>query len=116
MDEERKTRLDALTDTLMDEFTTEADPANWTGTGVAPSDMTPNIRGARNWDVKNANQIGALLARVIDLRAKLAAPIAPPTPGAPTPPDDAADADISKYERMAKDVLNKAIERHSGRA
>lgn len=116
MDEERKTRLDSLTDTLMDEFTTEADPANWTGTGVAPVDMTPDIRGARNWDVKNANQIGALLARVIELRAKLAAPIAAPAPGESPRPDDAADADIHKFEKMAKAVLNKAIERHSGGA
>jgi len=120
MREDQKTRLDELASDLMDEFTREADPVNWTGAGMEPSRMTPDIRGARNWDVKNANQIGALLARAIDLRARLAAPqpAQQPEPGAEpaAQPDDAAEADISKFEKIAKAALKTALERQSGRA
>lgn len=111
MRKDQAEKLDELSESLMDVFAQEADPKNWTGAELAQVDMTPDIRGARNWDIKNANQAGALLARVLDLRDRVNG-----KDGSPPPPDDAADADISKYEKQARTILKTMSERQSGRA
>lgn len=92
-------RLADLTEEVADVFLEAAHPENWTGAGQDMQSMDPATRGARNWDVKTANQIGALLARTLDLRDRITLP--------DDSPDDAAEADISKYERKAKDLIGK---------
>jgi hypothetical protein len=104
MREDQIKRLDDLAENVTDVFLEAASPENWTGAGQDPQAMTPEIRGARNWDVKNANQIGALLARCMDLRDRI-------TIGSEDS-DDEAEADIGKYEKAAKTLVKKIAERH----
>lgn len=104
MKADQPTRLDDLSEQLMDAFLAAADPGKWSGAGKLPTELDPTTRGARNWDIKNANQIGALTARAMDLRDRLAGK----TGGAGGGPDDAAEADISRFERAARDALKKA--------
>ena len=105
----RLPRIQTLANEVMDAFLDAADPANWAGVGKKPAEMTPDVRGARNWDVKNANQVGALTARILDLRDRMGG--AAPAPGAN--PDDAAEADVAKYEKQAKELLKRAKERYA---
>lgn len=93
-------KLDALTENLMDVFLHEADPENWNGAGESAAAMTPEVRGARNWDAKNANQVGSLVARALDLRDRInGAGFIPP------PSQDDADADIARFEKQARRLL-----------
>ena len=94
-------KIDELAERMVDVFTVEADPANWTGADVPATEMTPEVRGARNWDMKNANQAGALTMRLLDLRDRLRGVAAPHNPIG----DDDAEAAISKYEKQAKKLL-----------
>lgn len=112
MRQDQTDKLNELSESLMDVFAQEADPQNWTGAEMSPSEMTPDIRGARNWDIKNANQAGALLARVLDLRDRINGKMGPTS----APPDDAADANIAQYEKQAKKIVKEIQERQSGRA
>ncbi|MFT3720420.1 hypothetical protein [Pseudorhodoferax sp.] len=92
-------KLEELAVDLMDVFLNEADPSNWTGAGQAQVKMTKETRGARNWDMKNANQAGALTARAMDLLERVRG-VRRPLEG-----DDSPEADIAKFEREAKRVL-----------
>lgn len=109
MRQDQTEKLNDLAIDLMDVFLSEADPTNWTGAGEAATAMTKDTRGARNWDMKNANQAGALLARALDLRDRLNGQGG----GQPPAPDDAAEADIAKFERQAKAMIDKVIEKRS---
>ncbi len=101
MRKEQQERINTLAEKVMDVFITEADPENWTGADVAAAEMTPAIRGARNWDMKNANQAGALAMRVLELRDRVAGIV-----GQTGEEDDRAEADISKYEKQARTLLD----------
>ena len=101
MREDQKQQIDGLAERVMDVFLAESDPQNWNGAGASAAEMSPEVRGARNWDIKNANQAGALMMRVLDLRDRLAGMLPAKTGEA----DDRAEADIAKYEREAKKLL-----------
>lgn len=103
------TTLDELSEQLMDVFLEEANPDNWSGAGTEARDMKPEVRGSRNWDIKNANQAGALMARALDLRDRLQG-IKHPDSGA----DDAAEADVRRFEKQAKDLLRRVTEKQGG--
>lgn len=103
------TTLDELSEQLMDVFLEEANPDNWTGAAVGAKAMTPDIRGARHWDMKNANQAGALMARALDLRDRLKG-----IQGPSEKPDDAAEADVRKFEKQAKALLSRVAEKQGG--
>jgi hypothetical protein len=100
-------RINTLTGKLAETFIEQANPENWSGVGIKPVDMDKDARGARNWDLKNANQIGALLMRSLELVNKHAATgagvgIEPQqTPAAEPDPE----ADIKRFEKQAKDLL-----------
>lgn len=96
MDDKLKALSD-LGDKLMDVFLAEADPTQWNGHGQLPCEMDKDTRGARNWDMKNANQAGALVARALDLQARLA------TPGMRA--DDDPEADIARFEKQARTMI-----------
>lgn len=95
-------RLDTLAYKLGEVFLSEADPDNWPGAGLSPTEMSKEDRGDRNWQAKNANQMGALLMRVMELKAKMAAPAGQPAAGEPPVEDD-----VNKYEKQAKELLKK---------
>lgn len=100
-------KVDALAEQVMDVFISEADPKSWTGSGLAPAQMTPEVRGARNWDMKNANQAGALALRVLELKDRIEGLLPSGGPGA----DDRADDDIAKFEKQAKKLLESVSSR-----
>lgn len=103
MRSDQLTRIDALTEEIADVFLTESDPKNWNGAGVPAAKMTEKVRGSRNWDVKNANQVGALLMRTLELRERMRGWSADQHK---SPADDRADADIARYEAEAKKLLD----------
>lgn len=95
-------QLNDLGEQLMDVFATEADPRNWPGANMPAADMPPDQRGNRNWTIKNANQIGALLARTLDLKERLQG-----LRGGPAMPEDDADREIARAEKLARDTLTR---------
>lgn len=112
MRDDQTVRLGDLAEKVMDVFLDAADPANWSGDGEDPAGMKPDVRGARNWDIKNANQAGALVARVLDLRDRIGGSKS----ADPMAPDDAADAEVARYEKQAKELLKRVNEKQRGRA
>lgn len=102
--DDQTARLGDLTTQVMDAFLDAADPGLWAGAGQDPASMDPQTRGARNWDMKNANQAGSLMARLLDLRERLAGVN---DGGGKQKPDDEAEHDIKKYEKQAKQYLDQ---------
>lgn len=95
-------QLNDLAESIMDVFVSEADPRNWPGANVPSADMEPEQRGNRNWTIKNANQVGALLSRTLDLKERLQGV------GGHTPPgEDDADDQIQKAEKLARETLKR---------
>ena len=103
MRDDQTARLNDLSESLMDAFIDAADPRCWSGSGQAPTEMDQSTRGSRNWDLKIANQLGALTARAMDLRERLSG-----ARGGPMTPDDTAEGDISRFEKAARDAMKKA--------
>lgn len=101
-DSDQAQRLEKLAFKLGEIFLTEADPDNWPGAEVTPQQMTKEQRGDRNWQAKNANQMGALLVRVLELKVRMSDGSAPPSPSQP----DQAD-EVRKYEKQATDLLKR---------
>ena len=106
-------RIETLATKLADTFIEQANPDTWTGKGIIPANMDKEQRGSRNWDIKNANQLGALLIRTLDLKHRFINPKGPDgqtpdkVPGLPAAevPGDAVEDDIGKYEKEAKQLL-----------
>lgn len=103
-------RLEDISERVDEEFLTAADPNNWTGAGMHPTEMDKQTRGDRNWDVKNATQIGALAFRVRDLieRSK--------EDGHRPEWDYDPEEQVKTYERRASEMLEKIAGRSRGSA
>lgn len=67
MREDQKIMLAELSEKLADVFLMEADPANWSGAGKLPVDLTREERGDRKWDKQNAMATGGVLRYVMDV-------------------------------------------------
>lgn len=100
---DQEQQLEDLSEKLADVFLAEADPGNWSGAGETQAEMTKETRGSRNWDMRNANQAGALLARALDLRQRLRIMSGGGEGGGQPDPDP--DADIAKFEKQASELL-----------
>lgn len=104
-------RLQELSEKLADRFLLEADPDEWPGDCVAPSDMTSQQRGDAYWCKKNAMATGGVLRYTLDLAAKHT------QPGGASDPESESDIDrsIKEAERRAAEavarVVNKAKKR-----
>jgi hypothetical protein len=61
------TMLNELSEKLADVFLQEGDPANWSGAGKLPVDLTRDERGDRKWDKANAMATGGVLRYVMDI-------------------------------------------------
>lgn len=110
---DQEDQIEELSEKLADVFLTEANPDNWTGAGVPATQLDPATRGARNWDMKNANQAGALLLRSLDIRERMKELNEGRTrdwEGG----DDAAEADIAKFEKQARSLLAEVGQRRGG--
>lgn len=97
MNEQHETRLGELAEKLADVFLDEADPAQWAGAGETPKGRTKEERGDRQWDLKNANQLGLLVARALELKQRVRwirqAEANPDDPPAPPPGGELGNAD-----------------------
>lgn len=120
MNEQHETRLAELAEKLADVFIEEADPAQWAGAGIKAADRSKESRGDRQWDLKNANQVGLLFARALELRQRVRwvrqvedGPEDPPP--APTGELGHADpeAEMRRFETEAQAVLER-VQRRRG--
>lgn len=59
-----------LIENLGDVFIEEADPRNWSGSGVPMASMTQEQRGNRHWDRKGAMGTGGVLRFAMDVVAR----------------------------------------------
>ena len=95
-------RLTDLQGRLVETVINDADPDNWTASGLLLSEMSAADRGDANWCRKTAVQSVSLLIRVQQL-------LEPKAPGkAPGTQDvDDPEADIKRAERAAADMLKR---------
>ena len=115
MNQTHEDRLEALSEKLAEVFLEEADPALWSGAEAESAKArTEKQRGNRQWDVKNANQVGLLFARALELRQRVkwtrqaaagmvVEPLASDAVGPPADPE----ADIARFEREASRVMER---------
>lgn len=108
MRDDQMKRLDDLAENLTDVFLRDADPTTWPGEGSEA--MTAQERGDRNWTLKNANQVGALLLRTIELRDRIAGKL----PALDAKPEDEVQAETQKYEREAQRLI-ASVQRRDGK-
>ena len=104
MKPEQEARLGDLAEKLAEVFLVEADPDQWAGAGEIPAERSKEDRGDRQWDLKNANQLGLLLARSLELRQRLS--VRPGSPDSTVPAYNPED-DIKRFEREAVKVLER---------
>jgi hypothetical protein len=101
-------RLNALSEKVFDVVIFEANPTNWSGSGVVPKDMTKEQRGDAVWCRKQAAASLALLNglhRLIDGQYSVGKPDAADVPDS----EDEADLDreVASAERHASELLEK---------
>lgn len=101
MRQDQHERITALTESLTDVFIRDADPSKWPG--AESPELTQQERGDRVWALKSANQVGALLMRTLELRDRIAGVLPPTMDGKD---DDRAEANIAKYEKEARRLLD----------
>jgi len=102
MNEDQCRRLEAIEDKLLEVALQDADPANWSATGVLLCDMTKEQRGDAQWCRKTAVQTLALLNQV----QRAVAAYRQPQKGVP-PDDKDPDALIREAERKASEMLER---------
>lgn len=112
MTENLEARLAALADEVAEVFLAEATPEAWSGVGVKPADLSKEQRGNRSWDIKNANQLGLLFARALELtqRVKWAREGGVAPPGGNLGPVD-PESDMKRFEADATRLLERAAAR-----
>jgi hypothetical protein len=64
MRQDQFTKLQTLSEKLIDVAIDEADPANWPGSGWKPNELTKEQRGDRYWCKKNAVSTVSLIERI----------------------------------------------------
>lgn len=107
-------RLQELSEELADVFIHEADPENWSGSGIIPRDMTKEERGNRAWDKRGAMGTGGVLRYTLDLIG-----FHEKTPFGTLPAEQAArdadlDAKISDAEKRAAAAVERVMSRAKG--
>lgn len=108
-------RLKDLAETLADVFLTEADPANWSGAGKLPADLSRDERGNRHWDRKGAMGTGAVLRFALDV-AKTATVTGASDPSAtPEERENSLDQQIAEAEKRAQQALARVLDKAKGK-
>lgn len=109
-------KLRQLSERMADRFILDADPANWTGSGLLTRDMTQQERGDAYWCRKAAMATGGVLRYTLDL-------IKQQDGGAlfGTPDDEAAreadlDRKITDAEKRAAQALARVMDKAKGKA
>ena len=109
MRDDQLTRLQALHDKLVERALTDADPANWVAGDKAPKDMTRDERGDAKWCRNLAMNSVALTMQVQRMMANPATDgaVVPTAAAAPEPvqQEDPVEAEISRFEAAAAEVL-----------
>jgi hypothetical protein len=102
--------LDDLAEKLADVFIVEADPANWSGAGKLPADLTREERGDRSWDRKGAMGTGGVLKYVLDIkRAGLERDSKDPDTNHERESD--LDRQIGNAEKAAREAMERVMGR-----
>ena len=118
MREDQYHKLQALEEKITDLFLFEADPANWTGEGVLPKDLTQQDRGDRYWCKKNAVATISLAIRIGSLLGRIQmAGVTTPAAEAEGEEGDSAgllDAEVKAAEKEAKKLLGQ-FQRQQGK-
>lgn len=112
-------RLQALTEKLTDVFLAEANPDEWPGCGLKPSQMDQQTRGDRYWVKKNAAATLTVIMKTTTLVGVIqqrstgggAGGVADAEPEG----DDGLDAEMRAAEKEA-DRLLKQLQDHSAKA
>jgi hypothetical protein len=91
-------RLTDLQDRLVETVISDADPLNWTASGMTLAEMSAADRGDAAWCRKTAVLSVSLLIRVQQL-------LEPKVAAAAHPNDPDPEADIKRAERAASDML-----------
>lgn len=113
MREDQYLKLQGLHAKLVDAALVEADPDNWSGSGIAPKDLTQQDRGDRYWCKKNAVATISLAIRIDTLLGKMQGyGVTPPKPeGAEDDAEAQAagllDAEVKAAEREAQKLLKQ---------
>ena len=112
MRQDQFTRLQALTEKLIDVYLTEADPASWPGQGLKLGDMDAKTRGDLYWCRKTAASALALAIRTesfVGTSLQRGAGLPPaPTDGEESTVEDDIEREISSYEREAQKLIDQA--------
>lgn len=104
-------KIQALNEKLADVFINEANPDNWPGANTPIDMQDKTIRGDRYWMKKNAVATIALIQRITYYVGTIQRNSIPIDPEASDVPDTTGevsiDNEIDKYEKSAKDLINK---------
>lgn len=106
MTPEQFDRLQETIEMVADVFIDEADPRNWSGGLSLLAELDKDTRGDRYWDKKNAIQTGSLLARMMDLQKGRTKEVGD---------EDAEENKIADYEKEAKKLVDKIVEKASAK-
>ena len=111
MRDDQYIHLQQLEEKLADQLLVEADPVNWSGNGIAPSEMTQQQRGDRYWCKKNAVATMSMTLRIGSLIGQIQRNGSTnPTPGVADPDGDTQgllDAEVAAAEKEAKSLLDR---------
>jgi hypothetical protein len=123
MREDQYLKLQALTEKLLDVAVVDIDPANWTGFGIAPIEMTQQQRGDSYWCKKNAIATIGVIVRVETLLGRLEVRDNRPPPTETEGGDDGEqslrdelESDIKSAEKQAAGLLAQFEKRHGAKA
>ena len=100
--EDHKTKLEDLTDKLIDVVIEESNPFNWSGGTKKMSAMSAKERGDRHWDKKNAVATLTIVTKVQTLLGMIERKVAP---------TDQETFDLGKQVAEAEKEANKILEK-----
>lgn len=104
-------KIQDLTEKLADLFINEANPDNWPGAHISIDMQDAKTRGDKYWHKKNAVATIALIQRITYYVGTIQRNSIPIDPEAGDVPDTSSevsiDNEIDKYEKSAKDLINK---------
>jgi hypothetical protein len=115
MREDQIQKLKDLSERLADAFIAEADPDDWPGAGMKPSEMTQEERGNRYWCKKDAAATATLLNKVITMQVRPESHISGIL-GASNDDDDQLDKLIKDAEKRGRAQLVKFQKRFANGA
>ena len=107
MTNEQRERLRTLSEKLCDRVLVDADPENWSCSGMFPQDLSAEQRGNAHWDRKLASGTLTIFCRVESILEPVADPYHPMRA------DYNPEADIKRAESQARKILKRISEQRA---